>query len=191
MKIEWWRYIPGFVGLYMVSTFGRVKSFSQSKKKRKSAEHITYGSLCKSTGYMRINLCKDGKRNLKDIHRLVARAFPEICGKWFKGCQVNHKNEDKTDNRAENLEICTGEYNCNFGTRNKTISNKLNGNKNAANKHKGKSVLQLDKNGKFVQKYISALEAARTIGNENMESLISKCCRGEKQTAYGFIWKYE
>ena len=38
-------------------------------------------------------------------HILVAKANPEICGEWFKGCVVHHLNEDKTDNSPENLRV--------------------------------------------------------------------------------------
>lgn len=49
-------------------------------------------------GYIGVN-----KSDLE--HILVAKANPEICGEWFKGCVVHHLNEDKTDNRPENLRV--------------------------------------------------------------------------------------
>lgn len=184
MKIEWWRYINGFVGLYMVSTLGRVKSFDYNHTGK---EYITYGSFHKANGYMRMYLYKNGKRFEKRIHRLVARAFPEICGKWFKGCHVNHKNEIKTDNRAENLEICSASYNCNYGTRNERIS------KTKIEKGiKGKPTLQYSLDGDFIARFKSARQAANIVfSKEYMQAGISKCCRGEQSTAGGFVWKYE
>lgn len=42
-------------------------------------------------------------------HRIVAKAFPEICGEWFDDCEVHHIDGNKLNNRAENLVILTKE----------------------------------------------------------------------------------
>ena len=39
------------------------------------------------------------------VYTVVARAFPEICGNWFNGCHVHHKDGNPLNNKAENL-IC-------------------------------------------------------------------------------------
>lgn len=61
------------------------------------------------------NYCRISIRNSKEalVHRIVARAFPEICGEWFDGCDVEHINCITTDNRAENLRVCTHKENMN------------------------------------------------------------------------------
>ena len=41
------------------------------------------------------------------VSRLVAKAYPEICGEWFEGCEVDHINGIRDDNRAVNLKVCT------------------------------------------------------------------------------------
>lgn len=41
------------------------------------------------------------------VHIEVAKAFPEICGKWFKGCEVHHKDGNSLNNEATNLVVCT------------------------------------------------------------------------------------
>ena len=46
---------------------------------------------------------KGGER----IYITIAKLFPEICGEWFKGCQVDHLNCNRNDNNAENLRCCT------------------------------------------------------------------------------------
>lgn len=105
---EVWKSIDGFEGLYEISNLGRVKTCQHViMRKRGRAypvpERIIKGS-CDTKGYYQVELKKDGKRNIRFIHRLVAEAFienPE--GKK----QVNHKDGDKTNNMAENLEWVT------------------------------------------------------------------------------------
>lgn len=136
MKIEWWRYISGFVGLYMVSTFGRVKSVERYVW----VESRCCNKLCKEKilhqgqskgGYSMVRLYDGAVGETRFVHRLVSEAFIPNPNNY--PC-VNHKNEIKTDNRVENLEWCTTSYNCNYGTRNKRLSKKLCGNKNALGK---------------------------------------------------------
>ena len=62
---------------------------------------------------MAVPLTCNGKLHLKKIHRLVAQAFlpnPDNLP------MINHKDEDKTNNRVDNLEWCTAKYNANYGT---------------------------------------------------------------------------
>lgn len=60
---------------------------------------------------MKTDIDGDGYEYIKKyaiyIHRLVAKAFPEICGEWFEGCHIHHKNHIKTDNNAWNLVVVT------------------------------------------------------------------------------------
>lgn len=58
------------------------------------------------------------------VHFLVASNF---IGEIPEGMQVNHINEDKHDNRVENLEIVTPAQNCAHGTRNERIAKTLKG----------------------------------------------------------------
>jgi len=51
-----------------------------------------------------------------------------------------------------------------------------------------KEVIQLDLNGNFLEKYISASEASRISGIS--KTCISRCCRGERKQSGGFLWKY-
>lgn len=52
-------------------------------------------------------------------------------------------------------------------------------------------VLKYDMNDNLIGRYTGTREAEKSIGKENANSSISKCCRGEQKTAYGYIWKYE
>lgn len=98
---EVWRNIEGFTE-YQVSSNGNIRRTGKDKLMIKTAD---------SDGYNRISLSQNGKQTTLRVARIVARAFPEICGEWFDGCQINHKNEQKKDDRAENLETCTPRYN--------------------------------------------------------------------------------
>lgn len=71
-------------------------------------------------GYKRVALWENGKQINVSVHRLVAIAFidnpdPNTC------TEINHIDEDKTNNNVNNLEWCTRIYNLNYGTRNKRI----------------------------------------------------------------------
>lgn len=99
-----WRDVYGYEGLYQVSNYGEVKSLRNGKILKPSNNTF---------GYLSLNLWKNGEHTSVRVHRLVARAFPEICGDWFEGCEVGHRDCVRTNNNANNLYICTHKENCN------------------------------------------------------------------------------
>lgn len=101
--IEEWRDINGYEGLYYVSDWGNIKN----KKGKIIAKEFF-------KGYYRVHLWKNGKGKHLFIHRLVAIAFIPNQNNYP---QINHIDENKLNNRVENLEWCTAEYNSNYGTR--------------------------------------------------------------------------
>lgn len=130
---EIWKDVLDYEGLYLVSNFGRVKSLIKG---------IILKPGFKGRGYLCVNLCKDGKLKNFLVHRLVVEAFQ---GKIPEGLVVNHLNEIKTDNRLENLEICTHKENLNYGTSRARISASKKGKKHSdetrrkmSEAHKGK-----------------------------------------------------
>lgn len=94
-----WRSIPGYEGLYEVSNDGQVKRLGGTPK----CHHERNLRPSNRHGYPTVALCKNGKPNSFEVHRLVTRAFIGKQGNLW----VNHKNGNKTDNRLENLEYLT------------------------------------------------------------------------------------
>lgn len=105
---EEWRPIQGFEQDYEVSSQGRIRSH------RKGFVQILKPIFEKWNGYFTVSLFDaDGRMHKAKIHRLVALAF--IPNPHGYPC-VNHKDENKTNNRADNLEWCTKAYNSVYGT---------------------------------------------------------------------------
>ena len=160
---EEWRDVVGYEGLYQVSNQGRVKSFKWNK------ERFLKPSMDKD-GYLLVTLCAGGKRKTLKVHRLVCEAFHENPD---NKPQVNHINEDKTDNRACNLEWCTCKQNVNHGSRNERVS---------------KPVGQYSLDGKLIKLWPSTMEAERQAGFNHGN--ISQVANGKYKQAYGCIWRY-
>ena len=109
--IEIWRDIKGYENDYQISTTGRLRSVKSN---------LIMKPMVATNGYLVACLWKDNKQRKITIHRLVADTFipnpanlPEI----------NHIDEDKKNNRVENLEWCTRLYNMNYGNVGRKISN--------------------------------------------------------------------
>jgi hypothetical protein len=99
---EVWKPVPGYEEFYSVSDLGRVRGETHSRNRTWKP-----GRLLKpqpnQRGYLRLFLQFGEKRKAFFVHRLVAMAF---IGPRPDGCDVNHKDGDKTNNRAGNLEYC-------------------------------------------------------------------------------------
>ena len=113
--MEEWKDVVGYEGLYEVSNLGNVRNKQTGK--------VLKPILGKRWGYYKLNLFKDGIMKSKTIHRLVAEAWIPQVDKDKD--QVNHINEIKTDNRVENLEWCTVNYNNAYGTHNDRVYDTL------------------------------------------------------------------
>lgn len=164
--IEVWKDIDGYPN-YQASNLGRVKSLNYKKT---GVEKILKGYKNRN-GYLRVNLSKKGKSKLYYIHRLVAQAFISNPNNWS---QINHIDEDKTNNKVDNLEFCTAEYNINYGTRTERTQ---------------KPILQFSKEGEFIRKWDSIVDIERELGFNH--SAITKCCKGKLyKSVGGYKWHY-
>lgn len=120
--MENWRDVPGYEGLYQVSDHGNVRSIARRITDTHCTRHFS-GRLLKQfldhNGYKVVTLSKQGLLKQIKVHRLVAMAFIPNPKNYP---QVNHKDEDATNNLVCNLEWCDGKYNSNYGTRNARMS---------------------------------------------------------------------
>lgn len=168
--------VEEYEGLYEVSNYGNVRSLNYNH----TGKERILKPIKDSSGYPQVNLYKNGKRKMFQVHRLECEAFipnPDNLS------QVNHKDENKENNRVENLEWCTAGYNVNYGTRNKRIADKNRNGKLSI------PVLQYSLNGEFIREFPSTMQAQRDLGFDN--SNISKCCNGKLNSAYGYKWCYK
>ena len=151
--------IKNYEGLYAITPEGEVWSYRRKKFLKPRANN---------DGYLIVNLHKDGKVKTHLIHRLVAEAYIPNTENLP---QINHRDENKTNNCLQNLEWCDAKYNSNYGTRNEKIK---------------KPILQFSLDGEFIREW----ECANDVGKE-VQSNISKCLKGNRKSAYGFIWKFK
>ena len=137
-----------------------------------------YKQALSNAGYYRISTRATGKAVMFSVHRLVAMAF--LDNPQGLPC-VNHIDEDRTNNRADNLEWCTQKYNCNHGSRNEKIAKaQLN------RADESRPVILID--GLKETVYPSAMQAQRDLGINNGD--IIACCRGRRKSAGGYAWRY-
>jgi len=112
--IEVWKDVIGFEGLYMISSFGRVKSLAgkiigRGKGTMLSEERILKNRI-NSHGYYVINLYKNGKCKTFQIHQLVAIYFLNHTQCGYK-IVVDHVNNDKLNNHVSNLQLISNRLN--------------------------------------------------------------------------------
>lgn len=157
-EVEIWKSVGvykgiDFTGYYEASNFGHIKSLSRrikqsNNRERNIGERILKYSL-NTQGYPIVNLWKDGKMISCLVHRIILQAFepnpnPELY------TDINHKDENPTNNCLNNLEWCTHEYNMSYGTRIERSSSTRRANFTP--------LIQLDFEGEIVNVYYSIKE---------------------------------
>lgn len=180
--MEVWKDIPGFEDCYQISNMGRVRSLDRKATSGKTLPGQIINPILQRSGYYHVGLWRGGRCHQRRVHRLVAEAFipnPE------NKPTVNHLNEDKTDNRAENLEWATYKENTVYG--NCIEKRTANRNPNAPNRRM--TVIRIAPDGTEVE-FKSITEALKALGKNPKDGHISQCCKGKQKTAFGYQWKY-
>ena len=165
--IEEWKDIKGYEGLYQISSLGRVMSFKTSNPKLlKPTKH--------HSGYLHIKLSK----KYFSIHRLVALHFLDNPNNYE---DVNHIDEDKTNNIVSNLEWCSTKYNVNYGTRTQRQIETM-------------SIPIIATKDGIHREFKSTKECAKTLGliPTNITQALKKLNKnGTKKTLKGYTFKYK
>ena len=168
---EIWKEIEGYDGLYRISNFGRVQNCKGLIMKTfKKYKHLDYQQLV---------LSKSGVKRTHTLHVLVAKAFPEICGEWFEGCEVDHIDGNPANNTAKNLHLVSHKDNM----QNPITKQRCHGHKN-----RKRSIIQLTVDGQYVRTWDRIKDAADFYGC--YASTISMVLAGKYKHAHGFKWCY-
>lgn len=177
--MEQWRDIRDFEDCYQISDLGRIKSKERYVRVCNGGYRLVKSKIIKpcrcTNGYYEASLSKNGKRTVRLLHRVVAEAFIDNPKNLP---EVNHKDEDISNNCVTNLEWCTSKYNANYGKRNE----KMMKNRETV------AVLQYTNDGKFIKKWDSIAEAQKYTGADT--SAIIRVCKGKQKTSMGYLWQY-
>lgn len=150
------------------------------------------GNKNKKTGYWHCTLTSDeGKIWKTTLHRAIWIACN---GNIPNGLELNHIDEDKSNNSISNLNLMTCKENINYGSANERRAKAMKGNTNGK-ALKGKFVNRKDlskqvaayKNGTLIMTFPSTREAGRTGYHSGA---ISNCCNGKQQSYKGYQWQY-
>lgn len=164
--------ISGIECPYLISNFGNVKTLVFSQIHNPGDCLRQYKD---KKGYMNVVIRVHGKRRTMKVHRMVALMFvPNELGLL----EVNHKDENKENNLADNLEWCNRLYNVRYGTGRERLESQLR-----------MGIYQYDTNGNILREWESVKHASRTLGIDS--SCIIRCAHGIIKTYRNSIWLYK
>lgn len=158
--MEEWKDITNYPG-YQISSLGNVKSLNYNGTGK---EKLLRPGL-NTCGYPSVSIYKDGKPHHITVHRLVALEF---IPNPYNYPEINHIDENKTNNSVENLEWVSKQYNIEYS--------------------KNMPILQYSKSGEFIREWKNGVEAESFGFNRGH---ISSCCLGKRKSSGGFIWRFK
>lgn len=180
---EVWKDIEDFEGLYQVSNLGRVRSLDRIDKNGQFRNGRVLADKHNNRGYHTIALYRGGNTKYWLIHRLVAIAFLDNPDSLP---EVNHKDENKANNAASNLEWCTSAYNLNYGTRKERIK-RSTGYKHKTNYfNKPKPIVATSVTTGFSIMLPNIHAARKQLGIDFRQ--VSAVIRGKQKTAHGYTF---
>ena len=171
--MEVWRDVVGYEGLYEVSNRGNVRSLNW----RGTGITKTIQQKKHNRGYWQVILSVDGVQKTFLVHRLVANAFLDNPNHLPL---INHKDENRKNNNAENLEWCSRSYNVRYSNH--------GGIKKRIGRNTHLQVEQVAMDGSIVATWKNSRYVFLTTGMSDWS--ISECCRGNRKSAYGYRWQY-
>jgi hypothetical protein len=178
MSNEIWKSVVGYEGFYEVSSLGRVRSLDRTIKLYNGGSYVrkekTLVQIKDKRGYLKLKLLKNGKMKTFFVHRLVAQAFISNPNELP---QVNHKDENKLNNKVENLEWCTQQYNIRYGTARERARYNLM-----------VAVNQYDLDGNYIKTWNGMRDIERILGLKNQG--VSLCCLKKRKMCGNFQWRY-
>lgn len=168
---EVWKDIDGYEGKYQVSNLGRVKSLNYNR----TGEEKLLKPLENKCGYVRVVLYKDRRAKNYLIHRLVAETFIPNPNNYPI---INHKDENKQNNKVKNLEWCTYEYNNTYGSTIERAVEKRKGYKHTDEIRR--KISESNKGKKYSEETINKMRKSKLGPNNPMYGMT-----GNKNPMYG------
>jgi hypothetical protein len=169
--MEVWKDVIGYEGLYQVSNLGRIKTLGRVTGDGRVYKPKVMSPGTNATGYLYIELRKNGVRKTHRLHRLILQAFDPVEG--MEHLDVNHIDEDKKNCRLDNLCWMTRAENLNWGSHNERM---------AKTQSRQIYCVELDR---FFQ---GIRPAARELGEDPQH--IWRALKHPTRTASGYHWRY-
>lgn len=183
---EVWKDVKDYEGLYQVSDRGNVYSVERMDSRGYKISGRILKPWYDRYGYIQVSLRKNGIKKNKRVHRLVAEAFipnPE------KLPQVNHKDENPSNNELSNLEWCDARYNSNYGTARKRAAKKTSKKVKAVNVETGE-VVKFNSTREAGRKGYASRTVSKACRGIHRSGTTGKLIGGDGRTYKGFKWYY-
>ena len=175
MKLENWKPVAGYEGLYLASDLGRVMNARTGKQLK---------PVKQSNGYLYFTLYNDGTPTVFRAHRIIAATFCEKPD----GCDVvNHLDNDKANNAAANLEWTTQKENIAHADRQGRREDARKKAHAAGWAATSKPVIRIDEKTGGTKYYPSAGATAKDGFNPSSVGMV---CRGEMKHSGGYLWRF-